>query len=314
MNLTAQTASAERPLVSIIVPSYNQGRFLSETLDSILEQDYRPLEVLVMDGASKDNTVQILEEYSARHPELRWWSEPDNGVADAVNKGLALARGVFSGIQSSDDVYRPSAISQAVDLLCGNPDVGVVCGDAEIVDVSGQVLMLAPCRLPFTPARFLSRSTIIHQSSAFFRLDLARDVGCWNPRYFCADTEMWLRMSFRMGVLKVDHVWSGWRRHEIQRDKEKSKMWEAWGQMITESEDLKRAPLRLRLAAKAGRRIMALDYNPGRSRVFVKAQLWLAILIYPPSYFSVHNKRALIPGLGRFLQWARNNFRAWVST
>ena len=83
------------PLVSIIVPSYNQGRFIRRTLDSILSQDYRPLEVFVVDGASTDETVSILREYSC-HPELQWVSERDSGVVEAVNKGFAKARGEFA--------------------------------------------------------------------------------------------------------------------------------------------------------------------------------------------------------------------------
>ncbi|HUP91357.1 MAG TPA: glycosyltransferase family 2 protein [Solimonas sp.] len=293
----------EQPLVSIIVPSFNQGRFLAETLDSILSQDYRPLEVLVMDGASKDQTVAILSDYATRHPELRWWSEPDKGVADAVNKGLALARGELAGIQSSDDVYRPGAVREAVAILQQQADVGVVCGDAEIVDEGGRHLLLAPSRLPFSMTTFLSRNTVIHQSSAFFRLQLARDAGGWNPRYFCCDTELWLRLAFRTRIVKVDRVWSAWRRHGAQRDKEASKMWDSWGRMVAESPELRAAPLRLRLAASAGRRLVALSYNSGRSRWFIARQAWLAVLTYPPCFRGMYPRAALLPGLGRARRW-----------
>ena len=95
--------STRSPLVSIIVPSFNQGRFIKETIDSILGQDYRPIEVLVLDGASTDETVEVLSRYESV-PELIWRSEPDNGVVDAVNKGLKRASGEIIGIQSSDDL------------------------------------------------------------------------------------------------------------------------------------------------------------------------------------------------------------------
>lgn len=293
------------PLVSIIVPSYNQGRYLRATLDSILGQDYRPLEVLVVDGASTDDSVTILEEYSTQYPQLRWWSEPDTGVAEAVNKGLARAQGLYAGIQSSDDVYRPGAVTEAMVEFERHPALGIVCGDMEIVDEAGRMLTLSGCRLPFTMARFLSRSTLIHQSSAFFRLDLARHLGGWNPRYFCADTELWLRMSFRAPVLKVDRVWSAWRTHPGQRDKEAAKMWEAWGRMVRESDDLQRAPLKLRLAASAGRRLVSLGYNP-RSRWFAAAQAWLALATYPPCYAGIYNKAVLFPGVSRLSRALRH--------
>lgn len=296
----------DQPLVSIIVPSFNQGRFLRDTLDSILSQDYRPLEVLVMDGASTDDSVEILKDYATRHSELRWWSEPDRGVADAVNKGLTLARGTIAGVQSSDDVYRPGAVREAVALLQQQPEVGVVCGDMDIVDERGRLLLLAPSRLPFSMETFLSRNTIIHQSSTFFRLQLARDAGGWNPTYYCCDTELWLRLAFRTRIVKVDRVWSGWRRHEAQRDREARRMWDSWGRMIAESAELKAAPLRLRLAASAGRRLVALSYNPGRSRLFVATQAWLAVLTWPPCIRGMYPRAALLPGLGRVWRWLTN--------
>src|SRR4051794_3921073 len=88
----------ERPLVTIVVPSFNQGRFIRTTIDSVLEQTYRPLEIIVVDGGSNDETVSVLQSYGDL-PELRWTSEPDKGVADAVNKGFAQARGEVIGIQ-----------------------------------------------------------------------------------------------------------------------------------------------------------------------------------------------------------------------
>jgi len=78
-------------LVSIVVPSFNQGRYIGETLRSCLAQDYRPIEILVMDGGSTDDTVSVLRSFGA--PELSWWSAPDAGVANAVNKGLRRAKG-----------------------------------------------------------------------------------------------------------------------------------------------------------------------------------------------------------------------------
>src|SRR3954463_11687511 len=94
----------ERPLVSVIIPSYNQGRFIRETIDSVLSQDSRPIEVLVFDGASKDETVAVLKSYDA--PELQWWSEPDRGVVDAVNKGLVRGGGGGGRFHRSGGTHR----------------------------------------------------------------------------------------------------------------------------------------------------------------------------------------------------------------
>src|SRR5689334_17841784 len=133
MSCPVNHSLSPRPLVSIIVPSFNQGKFIKATLDSILEQDYRPIEVLVLDGGSRDETLSVLESYQGV-AELRWKSEPDEGVADAVNKGLRMARGEIVAIQSSDDLYLPGAISAAVKYLLVNDDVALVYGDVEFIN------------------------------------------------------------------------------------------------------------------------------------------------------------------------------------
>ena len=302
----------ERPLVSIIIPSYNQGRFLRETLDSVFAQDYRPLEVVVVDGASTDETVQVLEEYERAHSELRWSSEPDNGLPDAVNKGLFRARGTYAGIQSSDDLYRPGAIREAVEVLQRDPTLGLVYANADIIDEEGNFVVLAPNRLPFSKARFLARSTIIHQSSAFFVLRIAQELGGWRDEYYCADSELWLRMMFRTRVQHVDRVWSAWRKHESQRDKNARAMWDDWGRMVSESPDVARAPLPVRLAARAGRRLIAIDYNPTDSHGFRVQQMWRAIATYPPSQAAIYDKRLLLPGWRPIAHYARRRWRETV--
>jgi len=99
-----------KPLISIIIPNYNNGKYIRETINSALIQDYRPIEIIVIDGASTDDSVKILHEYD-NMPEVKWISEPDKGVADAVNKGFTIAKGEICGIQSSDDYYLPNALS-----------------------------------------------------------------------------------------------------------------------------------------------------------------------------------------------------------
>ncbi len=288
----------DNPLVSIVLPSYNQGRYLSATLDSIFAQDYRPLEVIVVDGASSDDTVDILRRYANSHPELRWVSEPDEGVADAVNKGLAMASGPLAAIQSSDDIYRPGAIGEAAAYLGQHPEVGIVCADIDMIDADGRPLWM-PSSAPFSLASFLSRSTIIHQSSTFFRLELVLQAGGWDASYYCCDSELWLRLAFRTRIVKLDRIWSAWRRHEEQRDKAARRMWEDWGRMIRTSADVRAAPWRLRLAASAGRRLLAQSYNPQNSRLFLLRQVWAALLTYPPALRGIHPKSVLIPGAGR---------------
>ncbi len=157
----------ETPLVSIVVPSFNQGQFIGDTIRSILSQDYRPIEIHVIDGASTDNTVEVLKSFG-NTPELNWCSEPDRGVVEAVNKGFARVKGDIVGIQSSDDMYLPGAIGTMVQVLKARPDHGLVYADMETVDANGEFLFRSSIR-PFSVQSFLSKQTWIPQPSAFFR-------------------------------------------------------------------------------------------------------------------------------------------------
>src|SRR5512143_710688 len=103
--------SLNPPLISIVIPSFNQSRFIAATVDSVLNQDYPRLKCIVIDGSSTDGTVDILRQYGDR---IHWISEPDRGQAHALNKGWRLAQGEILGWLNSDDTYRPEAIQAVV--------------------------------------------------------------------------------------------------------------------------------------------------------------------------------------------------------
>src|SRR5262249_3105363 len=145
--------------------SYNQGSFLERTINSVLSQQFPGgLEYLVLDGASKDQSVEILNSYSSR---LTWISERDRGQADAVNKGLARATGSIIGWLNSDDIYYPGAIGTACEVLDSHPEVDVVYGDANHIDEHDQILEPYPTQSwDFDQ---LLRTCYVCQPAVFFR-------------------------------------------------------------------------------------------------------------------------------------------------
>jgi glycosyltransferase involved in cell wall biosynthesis len=121
-----------RPLVSIVTPSYNQGEFLEETIRSVLEQDYEPIEYIVVDGGSTDGSVDVIRRHEDR---LAWWtSEPDGGQPQGLNKGFARSTGELMGFLNSDDTLLPGAISRLVGELERDRQALVAYGDAIYVD------------------------------------------------------------------------------------------------------------------------------------------------------------------------------------
>jgi len=303
MTRTAKVSETPQPLVSIIIPSYNQGTFIRHAIESCLRQDYRPLEILVLDGASRDRTVDILHEYD-RIPEVRWISEPDNGVVEAVNKGFQLARGQIAGIQSSDDGYLPGAVSEAVREFLEAPDLGLVYGDWIYVDAEGEEKKRHQTG-PFSLENFLCGNTLIMQPVTFFRLPLARKIGGWNPDYFVADTEMWLRMVFCTHAKKVDRFWGIRRLHEDQRNTRAAEIFSSYARMIDASPDIGRCFPRLRRAAKAGKYIMSAGYNPSGSAFKRYIDYWRAVFYHPSVFKAQKLGGVLIPGYWYLYRWYR---------
>jgi glycosyltransferase involved in cell wall biosynthesis len=284
----------EAPLVSIIVPSFNQGCFIRRTLESILSQDYRPLELIVIDGASTDETVSILREFSGA-PELQWVSEPDSGVVEAVNKGFARARGEIAGIQSSDDFYLPGAIAAGVEALLADPDLAFVFGDIAKVDAEGRELSRTSLA-PYSLEGVLTFETWIPQPSTFFRLPLAKALGGWREEVpYAADTDLWLRMAMQAPARKLDRLMAERSMHEAQRDTQGARIVRDYGRAIDSLPGLRGASKQIRAAARAGQLLISNRYGSEAGEWERASRLWRAALAYP-RLFGRYPANAFVPG------------------
>lgn len=304
-------------LLSILVPSFNHGRYIAQTLDSCLSQGYEPLEIIVADGGSQDGTVDILRRYSERHPQVRWISEKDRGPADAVNKALAMARGEVAAIQSSDDFYYPGAFTKVMQVFQREPDCGFVIGDYSGIDQAGATLYEELLH-GFSWEVCFARSVALPQSSIFFRRALGQAVGGWNAAYFAPDVDFWLKILLRTRAVHVPHILSAWRIYEGQRTHSpegKRRVWDDYRKMMAETPELRHAPWRVRRLALASEHLLALRSHPTGEAAAVRWHLALGFLLHPT--FWRHYPwpiRPWLPGarLGERLrrQWRRLQRRA----
>lgn len=208
-----QHGGDSKPLISIITPSYRQGAYIEETIESVLNQDYPNLEHIVVDGGSDDGTVEILQHYSSTDQRFRFVSEPDRGQAHAINKGLHMARGSLIGWLNSDDIYWPGAVRKAVEALLDHPDWAVVYGRALHMNERSVVTDFYPTE-PYSPKR-LYEQAIICQPAAFFRKAAADQLGGMNEElYFCMDYDFWIRLSKQsIPIGYIDETLAGARLH-----------------------------------------------------------------------------------------------------
>jgi glycosyltransferase involved in cell wall biosynthesis len=118
--------------VSLITVSYNSAETITDTIESIHSQDYNDIEYIIVDGASKDNTVEIIKSFGAKID--KWISEPDKGIYDAMNKAVKMATGEVVGILNSDDFYSTTNIVSQVATAFNDPTIDAVFGDLVFVD------------------------------------------------------------------------------------------------------------------------------------------------------------------------------------
>ena len=203
----------QTPLVSIITPSYNQAKFLRRTIESVLNQDYPNLEYIVMDGASNDGSIEIIQEYADR---LTYWeSVKDKGQTDAINKGFNRATGKYVAWLNSDDVYYPGAISEAVAYLEDHPEVGLVYGDCDFLDAEDHVIGKFPAAQ--TDHKLLKQGYVhVPQAAAFLPREMWLKVGPLDPSFFFAmDYDLWVRISRLAPLVYLPgHTWAGFRLHD----------------------------------------------------------------------------------------------------
>ena len=220
LTLVSASAAPNPPLVTVVTPSLNQGRYLRQAVDSVLAQDYESIEYLVADGGSTDESLEILRSYGGR---LRWVSEPDGGQADAVNKGWGAARGEVLGWLNSDDTYEPGAVRRAVEVLAAHPGIDIVHGDWLEMDEQARLLRgLRSWNVRLD--ELLLFEAWVGQPTVFLRRRVVERIGYLDDRLHLAmDFDYWLRAMRCCVLLHVPEVWARVRIHPLAKTKVRSR-------------------------------------------------------------------------------------------
>jgi glycosyltransferase involved in cell wall biosynthesis len=181
----------EVPSISIIIPVLNGERFLERTLNSVLNQHYPRVEIIVMDGGSTDSTVDILRRYNDRIS--HWETGSDNGQADALNKGLSHASSDLIGWQNADDIYLPGAFAEVARLATLHPDADFFSGNVNVIDEHEEVRWRSKFIRP-TRHRLLYEGFIASSQGVFWRRKVHDRVGAFLPHlHYAMDYDFWLR-------------------------------------------------------------------------------------------------------------------------
>lgn len=177
--------------VSVVTPSFNQGKFIERTLQSVAIQSGAEIDHVVIDGASTDDTVDVLRNFGGK---VKWISEKDKGQTDAVNKGIRSTDGEIIGWLNSDDIYYPDAISKVVGFFDAHPAIDVVYGMADHIDQHDKAFEAYPSE-PWNLER-LKDTCFICQPATFFRRRVVEQHGLLDDNlHYCMDYEFWLRLS-----------------------------------------------------------------------------------------------------------------------
>jgi len=268
------------PKVSVITPSFNQGRFIEETILSIQSQSYPNLEHIVVDGGSTDGTLGILGKNFGK---IKWISEKDRGQAHAINKGFRMAQGEIIGWLNSDDIYFNGAMRQVINIFTNEPTIDVLYGDYIYIDDHGQKLKEERL-INFDLKILLYDGCFIGQPAVFFKRKVFESVGYIDEAlHFAIDWEYWLRLYFSgCRFYHLPRFLSGYRLHVKSKTMNQS-------QALLDEEELVRNKYSARINnGNCKRNYLVRKYHRFRKRA---VQLWHQNIIEFPRMDSIVRNR-----------------------
>jgi glycosyltransferase involved in cell wall biosynthesis len=246
-----------RGRVTVVIPCYNQGRFLSEAVESVLSQSYQELEVVVVDDGSTDKTAEVAHSYTRRDSRVRLVRQANRGLAGARNRGLEEARGVYIVFLDADDRLLPGAIEVGVRELESHPDCAFVSGICRKITADGYVVPeWEQFRVRDDPYLELLRSCPIYVPAVMYRRSVFEAVGYFDSSYKAAeDYDLYYRILQRFPAYCHNMQVAEIRRHDTNMTHDRITMLKYNMSALRSQRNLVKGDARYREAYKAGQRL-----------------------------------------------------------
>jgi len=230
MPLPATTLSQAAPYVSVVLPVKNGERYVEAAINSVLAQDHRDFELLIVDDASSDNTPAILDRIAAADPRIRILRDGSLGLVGALNLGLRQARAPLVARMDADDIALPQRLRLQLTALDGAPELALIGGQIRYVDADGNDLRRQarfPTEAGLVATRLQRGDCLIAHPTVMFRRDLVLALGGYRGAYKSAeDLDLWLRVSERGQVANLSDVVLNYRLHAGQvSQRQKLRQW-----------------------------------------------------------------------------------------
>jgi glycosyltransferase involved in cell wall biosynthesis len=198
--------------ITILTPSYNQGDFIEENIQSVMNQDYDNIEHIIIDGGSTDGTIEILKKY----PHLKWVSEKDEGQSDALNKGFTMATGDIIGWINSDDYYEENIFKKVVDAFRSKKCNWLIGNSRDYYEQHNAFVHVIS--KPVTHNALINDVKMTRQPPTFFKKSLLDEVGfVRNEYHYVMDYELWLRLTIQSKPYMIEENFSVFRIHAEQK-------------------------------------------------------------------------------------------------
>lgn len=216
------------PLVSVLVPAYNHEQYVEETLQSVVDQTYENIELIVINDGSTDRTGGVIEEFIERNPGFRitYLEQTNEGICKTLNRGLKYAKGKYVALLSSDDIWTPYKIVKQVQLMERNDNIGLVFSDHYFLRVREITNIRATDYKPNIRRCFiksiqnvnmyemLMTEDIIPALTVLMRRDCVDKLGGFDAELSAEDFDMWLRMAKEFPIAYIDEPLAYYRIHE----------------------------------------------------------------------------------------------------